>query len=248
MSDDDLDDELRTITEQIQIGDTEEGARALAKVIQRARGDNTSVRRQLAEIEIERQNDQALKRFQDDYPDLAADSDLAETGASVVKREIIEDLKGLGFKDEDIAPARGDLKSLAAAHAHARLNGFKVRTPDQILDATGEHLSKKYNIKRARSPGHSPAEIMRQRVVEHRRARGLGVDDVAPAGRSTPPTRQQTAAPAAGRPASGVFRAQPPSAYGDADEAAREEARRAKTLEHIQTSRVARGYPRTDGR
>src|SRR5262245_36866246 len=116
-------EKLRAAAERIQVGDLEEGVDALEEVVELARGSGDTrqaVRSELATMKFEYENSAALKRFSEKYPDVAKDDLLAEAGVTALRREIEQDLKQIGVKDEDLAPVRSNTQAMVRAHTEAR--------------------------------------------------------------------------------------------------------------------------------
>jgi hypothetical protein len=155
---------LRDITERIQVGDAEEGAAALEELMAHSeRRGRAALQNEITERELQRQNQAALDKFAKKYPRVASNDLLAEAGVTAMRREIEKDLKDLGIKDEVLAPVRGNAQMLVRAHNEARARGAKVRSPEEILEATGGVLSEQFGI---RSAQRSAAEVVRDMRVE----------------------------------------------------------------------------------
>jgi hypothetical protein len=234
--DDDLDAELEDIADQIQVGDRTEGARALKQVIDRARGSEDTrrtVRSELASMRFEAENSAALKRFADDYPDVAKDELLAEAGVTALRRELEQDLKKIGLKDEQLKPVRGDTHAMVRAHTEARMRGAKVRAPEEILSATGKVLSERFNI-HPRSDRLTPDERIRQMRTqrgfsEEADGSGRSSANLQPERGSTPAHVRRVATP-------GHVRQIAPERVSG----------RPSTADWIAKQRAARGFPATD--
>jgi hypothetical protein len=174
-------DDLRSLTEKIQVGDTEEGAQALGEIINRARAsvDRNSIRQMMqeeaAEMKLRAENTKALEKFAAKYPTLKDDHLLVDAAQRVLRDRIVDDLKGAGATDDDLAPLRDDTGRLVAAHSQARLRGVKLQSPDELLNATGAVLTERFNIRPARRSGT-------EYVREMRRDRGFAADGSGQAG------------------------------------------------------------------
>jgi hypothetical protein len=156
--------ELEDLVDKIQVGDRSEGANALKayeqRIIERARqaaqGTPTQpaaladqVRSVLSQDRIERENQTALQRFADTYPDLAKDELLAQAGLTALGKEIEKDLARVGVEDEIIASIRGNTHALVAAHKQLRMAGHKVSAPDELFDAVGSVMTERFGIRKA---------------------------------------------------------------------------------------------------
>lgn len=161
-------DKLRKITEAIQVGDTDEGTEALAEFVDHVAGRaERGLQERAVQARLKQENDEALQKFAKKYPDLGAKKHLADAAKSVLADEIITDLKAAGLTDQDIEPHRSNVGNLATVHGVARMKGLKgVRTPDELLSATGEFMTREFNIK--------PAQRSQREYVRGLRAeRGL---------------------------------------------------------------------------
>jgi hypothetical protein len=168
-------EKLRSLAERIQVGDTDEGAEAIQEMIGMVRDQGVArenvraaLRDELNDARLKSENQKALATFERKYPNVAKDGVLAEAAAHVIRDEIVEDLRAVGATDEDIARIQGDTGRLVAVHGQARLAGATLRTPEQILDAAGRTLQKKFNIQPTM---RNPQEY----VMNLREQRGLPV-------------------------------------------------------------------------
>jgi hypothetical protein len=181
MQDEEIDAEMEELVNDIQVGDKTEGARALKKALARGTGDTRgAVRAELAALKFEAENNAALQRFADKYPDLVQDEILGDAGQTAVRREIENDLKKIGVTDEVLAPVRGNTQLMVRGYTEARMRGAKVRSPDEIFDATGKVLSERFGL-HPKSRRVSPGE----RIAEMRAERGFA-EEADGGGRSVP--------------------------------------------------------------
>lgn len=158
-------DRLRQVAEKIQVGDTDEGADALEELVEQAveavttRQANPEEIRKVTRAELERdrlraENDAALKRFGDKFPELAESTPkarrMASAAALTICDELVRDLVDTGaVTEEQIEPFRSDAGALAGLHHVARANGLKVRSRDEVLDAVGDTLVQDFGLRRA---------------------------------------------------------------------------------------------------
>jgi hypothetical protein len=133
--------------------------------------DRASIRsmmlQEAAEMKLRSENTEALERFGAKYPQLKDDHLLVDAAQRVLRDRIVDDLKGAGATDEDLAPLRDDTGGLVSAHGQARMRGVKLQS--ELLDATGAVLTERFNIRPAR---RSPTEYVRQM----RQDRGFAAD------------------------------------------------------------------------
>jgi hypothetical protein len=132
-------DKLRELTEKIQVGDTEEGADAVAEIFDLVRdqgANRESVRdamhAEFRNMKFKAENDAALDRFTKKYPSIASDSVLADAASGVIKRHIVEDLRKAGVEEQELASVRDDVHRLADLHGKARIMGLDVRGAESM--------------------------------------------------------------------------------------------------------------------
>jgi hypothetical protein len=170
-------EKIRSITERIQVGDTEEGAQALGELIEHTRASDRatmgqSLRQELAAMRMQAENDAALGKFAKRYAKVAQDPVLIEAGMHVLRDKMADDLKAAGVAEEMIAPVRGDTNRMASAYNAARLHGLNVRSPEKLLEDTGEELSKRFGIRPTqRSPQEYVRSLRAERGLPDREAR-----------------------------------------------------------------------------
>jgi hypothetical protein len=171
------DDELEEIADQLQVGDRAEGAQALRRLVERSAGNrdiSSEVRGVLQKDKVRHEIATGLDTFSRKYPQIANDPVLADAGFTVIREEIVKDLKGMGVPDDAIEPLRRSRNTEAIVQAYAEVRAKapnRVRSPTELLDAAGEDLRRRFNIKgvSARTP---------QQVIHEMRAdRGFSNDD-----------------------------------------------------------------------
>jgi hypothetical protein len=169
------DDELEDIADKIQVGDRTEGAQALKTLIERAGGSadvGQAVRREFAAMRQQAETTEALEGFAKKYPQLKDNHLLVDAAKRVVGIEIANDLAAAGVAENDLAGVRDNPDQLINAYGYARARGMRLRSPGEILDATGETLTREFNLRPARG-GRGPEQVLR----EMRTARGYANDD-----------------------------------------------------------------------
>lgn len=157
---------LKGIVERIQVGDSDEGTQALQELVEMTsnRGSElnpekigTIVQQHLTETQTKAEINTALADFVKQYPDLAKDEVLADAGRTVLRQELVKDLKSVGVSDADIDAIKSNPQALASAQRQLRAAGHKVRTYGEILGAVGETMSQKFGIKPASASQEVPA-------------------------------------------------------------------------------------------
>jgi hypothetical protein len=151
----------RALARKIQVGDEEEGAQAIAELIQtvakRANAQQPGVdqirqatRQELQHQENRREITTALEKFSTTYPTIVADADLTEVAMNRVKAELRADLKAAGLDDESLNAIKDDTNALTNAHRSLRQQGARVRDYVTLLDNVGSYLQNKF--------GQAPAQ------------------------------------------------------------------------------------------
>ena len=153
-------EKLKGIVERIQVGDTDEGTQALQELIEVVRDSGESfnpakvgelVQQHLIRTQTQEEINTALAGFVKDYPDLAKDEVLADAGRTVLRQELIKDLKSVGASDAEIDKIKHDPRALAAAQRELRVAGHSVRSYADMLGAVGKTMVDRFNIKPATS-------------------------------------------------------------------------------------------------
>jgi hypothetical protein len=172
-------EKLRSITERIQVGDTDEGAAALEEAMAiavDAGGRNRAairetMREEMVTAWLQAENVEALKTFGKRYG--PGNPLMGEAAEHALRDEIATDLKAIGIPDEAIAPLRGNTGAMVGAHTEARAKGRQVRKPDDLVGAVGKTLERELNLRPIRPrPGEYVASLRAQRGLPNREQRG----------------------------------------------------------------------------
>ena len=187
------DDGLEDLVDQIQVGDREEGARAVREIAKRFSADPQAIERGVRQMQARDRAlgeiNGALDEFNKKNPNIANDTLLAEAGMTAVRAEIARDLKSLGVPDEELDKIRGDNKVMLGAYAHLRANGRQVRAPKELFGAVADN----FRERGIRTGGaRSPQEVIR----EARTARGFSnrEEDIGPDVRAATTAQEKTRA------------------------------------------------------
>jgi len=155
-------EKLLAIAERIQVGDTEEGAEALAELI----GDQVDVDKRVDERLAARQREReiagAVKNFGEKYPTIVNNPLLATAGIQAAAGELYQDLVAVGLPKELLDPWRGNTDALARLHHEARVRGHNVRSADALLEATGQRMSREFNLP---TSGHHERRLAMKRAA-----------------------------------------------------------------------------------
>jgi hypothetical protein len=141
-------DRLKAIVEKIQIGDSDEGVEALQEL---TRVVHQGIQQQAFVSANEAAMKNALDRFVQKYPDVAKDADLGNTGMSVLARVLKSELGRVpgvtqGQLDE-IPVDMHAVRAMAHSVAAMRQQGHQLRNFDQIMDAVGDQMSRKFGLR-----------------------------------------------------------------------------------------------------
>lgn len=187
-------DRLREIADKIQVGDMEEGARALGEMLQIAeeRG-RRSVGQAMVNAGRQAENSRAAARFINKYQVLAHDPDEADKGMGIIRDTLVDELKRAGLPDSEIAGIRNNIDGLGKVYTSAREQGLKVRPPDEVLADAGPRMEREGIL-----PGRDGVNRARTArwINEERKARGFPVVDKAGARIEPPDGTRRTTAPA----------------------------------------------------
>lgn len=154
-------EEYERLVERIQVGDAKEGAAALAELnarqvraleaklaqAQRPAVDENAIDRRLDERRTREEINGAVAGFKEKYPEIDSDGLLHPVMGQLTRQELVNDLKAVGARDEDIAAIQNDVGKLARAHSALRQQGYQVRDYGEVLDSAAQQLGKRYNLR-----------------------------------------------------------------------------------------------------
>lgn len=157
-------EEYERLVERIQVGDAKEGAAALAELNARqnkafearleklaqarpAPVDDNAIDRRMDEHRTKEEINGAVASFKDKYPEIDSDNLLHPVMGALTREELVNDLKAVGARDEDLAVIQNDIGKLARAHAALRQQGYQVRDYGAVLDSAAQQLGKRYNLR-----------------------------------------------------------------------------------------------------
>lgn len=169
---------LAEIAERIQVGTAEEGKQALVELIGVVSGksvdaDQVTKLVQSSLVLNQRQQDinAALDTFGKKYPKIVADEDLAETGLSMVQREMKRDMLALGIPPEHLKEIEGNRRAMSAAYQELLGRGHKLRPLGKLLDDVGDAMSAKYNLGERKKPDPKKPDAETRAATKHREER-----------------------------------------------------------------------------
>ena len=192
------DQDLADAVQTLQIGTPDEGVKALKKVLERAAPPQqsvdigTQVANAIAHHNETQKSTEAMQKFADRFSVLKSDEDGVASAVlmTVLRGEILKDLKAVGFTEEVIRQHGlddpGNMKRLNETHKMLRIkNVGGVRTVEQILDIA----SKDKRFTQLAPPG-TAGQPKPQVELPNRAERKDGVQQQ-PALRSAPPRQTQ---------------------------------------------------------
>lgn len=149
-------EKLADIVRRIQVGDEEEGAQALLELTELTRPQapqpqvdvSSLVQQEIMAAQIRRENDQAIQKFTQEFPEIAENSLRVAAMLRATTEEMINDLKSTGYTDQQLAEISNNTDKLSSVHQQARLRGAKFRDPSALLTDVGNRVMKDLNIVR----------------------------------------------------------------------------------------------------
>lgn len=182
-------DKLKARVERIQVGDVDEGAAALAEVIDELGEEfgglpqdfDARVDERVAKQQVAAEIKSAVGEFRTRYPEIVKDEDVREVTLNAARDEMIKDWLAAGASEEEVKPWRNKPPALVAEfHQNMKVKGLDgIRPYNEILDAAAQRIGTKFNLlkqevappandKGPRRVEVSPAEA--QRRVEAKRS------------------------------------------------------------------------------
>lgn len=204
------------VAQGLQVGDQSDGREVLKQfaktIIEKVQGNTSRVpdetairemtRRELQEAERQREIDEALTSFSQDFSHIIQDDDLTEVAQTRLKAELRADLKRAGVAAEDLDKIT-DPTALAHLHRNLRMQGAKLRTYKEVLGDVGNHLTTKFGKPSGAAPGQTqspPRSAQTQQnparnvIAEHQDLKRNAPQQPRAAGvRGTPPSQQPKA-------------------------------------------------------
>jgi len=180
-------EKLRSIAERIQIGDTDEAAEATQELAQEIASNLVATRSEGLDPEkvteivqqhiVKSQTQNELKgavdAFEEAYPEIAKDTILKDAGETVLRNQIVEDMKSIGLDEDTINPIRANTPALLMAQAELRRKGHNVRTYTKLLTDVGDFMTERFNLKPKEAEGkadNSPEEPAAKPATDTSRA------------------------------------------------------------------------------
>jgi hypothetical protein len=168
-------DDLEEIAEMIQVGDREEGAQALGKLLKKA-GGNTGdvagqVRRQMAMEQIDREIQNGIKDLEERNPGIAKSHILGQAAMAALRAEVGEDLRAEGIPEDQVKRISSSDELALKAYKELRILG-KSRKFEDIGEATARRMRQEgVAVRTAKS--RTPESVVRAQVEESRARRRL---------------------------------------------------------------------------
>lgn len=169
---------LTAVVERLQVGTAEDGAEALHDLLAEALDQRDAaqaatpdvvrqtVKQALSEDEASKEANKALTAFAARFKVLASDDDMATAVLKQTSREIISDFKRIGLPADQIARAEREPAFMIDGYRQLRTQvnpatgqPWGLRSYDEILNASGETVAKKFNVAIQPVPGAEPGRI-----------------------------------------------------------------------------------------
>jgi hypothetical protein len=162
-------EKYRGIVSRIQVGDEDEGAKALAELVQDAvKQTMEEVNREGAKLSPEEWNRRiddrvaenavnsavkgAIDKFGTDHKELVADPLYSSAVFTAVRMEMEKDIKAAGITDAQFEPFKGDVQATAKLFQHLQTQGHLKRDMGVLLDTVGTTLKTKFGIAKPVEP------------------------------------------------------------------------------------------------
>lgn len=151
-------DPMKLAVEKITYGDPEEAAAILSNAVDERVGQHLSQERDQTKIANMRVDaDKAIAQFSADNPDIVAHKHAGDFLLTSSVREIADDLRRLGTKEELIQPILTNPKHAYEVYNEVRKRGFNVRTPADILAAAGDRTREAFGLAKPAPQPHDAA-------------------------------------------------------------------------------------------
>jgi hypothetical protein len=177
-------EQLRAIANDLQFGDSEEGARALQRLMKQQGGSDEQLAQQMQRVlkkqQVSAEIREAVSAFERKNATVAGDPLLGQAGMTAIRHRIKEDLVNAGVPEDKIRPFENSDQHMIQAYQGALEAGRPVRRPRELIDAAATDLRKRFPGVRSISQ-RDPAEIVR----DMRSQRGFSAEDDGTHGVST---------------------------------------------------------------
>jgi hypothetical protein len=149
--------EFKELVEKVQYGEPEEAAAALQQAV-----ESVATRQQMARFRNEHGNEvaQALEEFQSTNSDLFADEFTAEFVGKAAERLIKDSLVKAGLRREDVERVVTSVDAAREAYIEARMVGYKVPAPKELLAQAGAVVRNAFNRPAATSQPQPTAPVL----------------------------------------------------------------------------------------
>lgn len=143
-------EKLTDIVSRIQLGDADEGTAAAREFLKLARLTPEEIAQAVQQSNQQQAHKnevaEVLGKFARENTDIATDPDLFEVYQSALASSMVQDLKSVGYSDEQLKPILGDRQRIAAQHRRVRNAGFQVRSLEKAFEDTTEYVRTKFKL------------------------------------------------------------------------------------------------------
>jgi hypothetical protein len=159
--------------EKIQYGDPEEAEAAFVSAVDQSVKTALAHDRQQARMQaINAENDAAINSYAEANPDVTGHPHASRFLLTETTSEIINDLRALGAPEANLSPLYLNPAQAIQAHREARLQGYNVRKPTDILAAAGDTVRSQFGLTKTQpgtSPSNAPVPATNARLEEKRK-------------------------------------------------------------------------------
>jgi hypothetical protein len=149
---------LKEALEKIQYGDPEEAEAAFVSAVDQSVKTALQATQHDARVQaINNENEHAIVAFSNENPDITGDPHASRFLLTETTSEIINDLRALGAPEANLAPLYLNPSQAIQAHREARLQGYNVRKPTDILVAAGNTVRGQFGLNKETQGQTQPA-------------------------------------------------------------------------------------------
>jgi hypothetical protein len=149
---------LKEALEKIQYGDPEEAEAAFVSAVDQSVKTALQATQHDARVQaIKNENEHAIVAFSNENPDITGDPHASRFLLAETTSEIINDLRALGAPEANLAPLYLNPSQAIQAHREARLQGYNVRKPTDILASAGNTVRGQFGLNKETQGQTQPA-------------------------------------------------------------------------------------------
>lgn len=144
------DDRFGEIVDSLQVGDRDEGVKALKSLFAEIRQDNPSASPEaiaahaVDTMRREMAAEAANREFATRYPEIYADQDLAFLTVKKINERCLEEMRGIGLGEEHLQQAMQNPQVIPIWHRQYRERGYPVSQAAEIADKAALEVKERY--------------------------------------------------------------------------------------------------------